>query len=251
MTVGTDYADDLKQELLTEMADNFFSRRCRLDERLKNFVGLQEKVARQGRLALSRWRTFRALLLDAPETDSFLESLGFVPQKLLAFPEKDAVGPHLRHPLALTAAGRYRKAVRRAYAAMRNAVETYNDGGYVSDPRQPGRKMPAPGYNLLHSVAESINDEVQAVNASQCPSDMLRFSRSLDPGRLEQEGACGSIGNFSGLNDDLAYKPLDPQTFDVPHLPTPPPAAAVAERLAALADAVRQSDPKAADAALG
>lgn len=44
MAIGSDYADELKTEVLTEMADNFFSRRCRLDERLENFASLLERV---------------------------------------------------------------------------------------------------------------------------------------------------------------------------------------------------------------
>lgn len=247
MAIGSDYADDLKNEVLSEMADNFFSRRCRLDERLENFASLLERVKRRATPAVDAVQNLRRLLLCRPEADAFLQSLDIDAATLAPACQI----PARAKPLALTAAGRYRKAVLRAYTAMRNAVETYNDGGYVSDPRQPGRKMAAPGYDLLHSVAESINAEVQAVNASQCPSDMLRFSRSLDPGRLDQESACGCVGDLCGINDDLAYKPLDPATFGVPHLPTPPPLEEIEERLTTLADAVRQSDPKGADAALG
>ena len=247
MAIGSDYADDLKNEVLSEMADNFFSRRCRLDERLENFASLLERVKRRATPATDAVQNLRRLLLWHADADAFLKSLGIDAETLAPACQFPAVAK----PLALTAAGRYRKAVLRVYAVMRNAIEAYNDGGYVSDPRQPGRKMPAPGYNLLHSVAESINDEVQAVNASQCPSDLLRFSRSLDPARLDQESACGCVGDLCSLNDDLAYKPLAPATFGVPHLPTPPPAEDVEERLTALADAVRQSDPKGADAVLG
>jgi hypothetical protein len=250
MTVGSDYADDLKQELLTEMADNFFSRRCRLDERLKNFVGLQEKVARQGRLALSRWRAFRALLLDAPETDSFLESLGFAPQKLLALPEKDAVQPHLRHPLALTAAGRYRKAVLAAYEDLRRELENYNEGSYAPDPHDSRRMRRIPGYDHLMDTAREINAEVEAVNTCQCPSDVLQFTKSLDPSRQEQEAACGGIGDACSLNDSLAYTPVDIDNLDAPELPTPPPLDDIKDTLANLADCLYRQAPEAADAAL-
>jgi hypothetical protein len=152
--------------------------------------------------------------------------------------------------MALTAAGRYRKAVQRTYEAMIREISQYNEGGYTADPRQPGRMMPVPGYDHLHRVAEAINTEIDAVNAHQCPSDMIRFTKSLDPGRLEQESACGSIGDVCRLNNELAFTPLDPASFGVPRLPTPPPLADLEDTLATLADTVRQSAPKAADAVL-
>jgi len=248
MSSGSDFADDLKQEVMCEMADNFFARRCRLDERLENFEALLERVRKRAKPALRHVLALRRLLLDAPKADAFLAGLGLDPSRL-PVPEGDI--RKFSRPMALTAAGRYRKAVNRAYAAMRQEIASYNEGGYASDPRQPGRMAPIPGYDLLHSAADKINAEIEAVNASQCPSELIRFNKSLDPDRLEQEYACGSINDASRLNNDLAFVPLDPATFDVPRLPTPPPLDDLAETLNALADAVRQDNPQAADAAYG
>ncbi|UJX42186.1 hypothetical protein K9F62_05760 [Desulfovibrio sp. JY] len=250
MTVGTDYADDLKRELLTEMADNFFSRRCRLDERLESFVGLREKVARQGRLALSRWLAFRALLRDSPEADRFLEGLGFHPEKLLAIPDKDSIEVHPRHPLALTAAGRYRKAVLAAYDDLRRDLEHYNEGGYAPDPRDPRRMRRIPGYDHLIDTAREINAEIEAVNTCQCPSDMLQFTKSLDPARQEQESTCGYPGDACSLDASLSYTPLDLDALEAPALPTPPPLEEIKDNLANLADSLYRQDPDAAEAAL-
>ena len=63
MTIGSDYADDLKNEVLSEMADNFFSRRCRLDERLENFASLLERVKRRATPAVDAVQNLRRLLL--------------------------------------------------------------------------------------------------------------------------------------------------------------------------------------------
>ena len=104
---------------------------------------------------------------------------------------------------------------------------------------------------ILTEKIDKINAEIEAVNASQCHSELIRFNKSLDPDRLEQEYTCGSVSDTSRLNNDLAFVPLDPTTFDVPRLPTPPPLDDVAEALNALADAVRQDNPQAADAAYG
>jgi len=253
MTVGTDYADDLKRELLTEMADNFFSRRRRLDERLEAFPGLREKVARQGALALARWRAFRALLLGSEAGDRFLAGLGFDLPALDAFPQQPDIRPRLRRPLGLTAAGRYRKAVLAAYDDLRQELENYNEGGYAPDPRDPRRMGRIPGYEHLVSTANALNEEIAAVNACQCPTDVLQFTKSLDPVRQEQEHACGGIDMAGAcrLDAELAFKPIAPASLDAPCLPTPPPLDDVKSALAALADQLHAATPTAAAKALG
>ncbi|KHK01384.1 hypothetical protein [Desulfovibrio sp. TomC] len=244
MTIGSEFADDLKHEVLCEMADSFFSRRCRLDERLENFESLRKRVISRSAPAVDAVHTLRRLLLDHPGADAFLASLGLDPA---ALPPVKQLRPIAR-PMALTAAGRYRKAVRRAYETMQREIKQYNDGGYTADPRQPGRMMPVPGYDLLHSVAEKINAEIEAINACQSPSDMLRFTKSLDPAGLEQASACGVVGDACRINDELAFTRLDPDHFGVPHLPTPPAPDAMEALLDELADNVRASDPNKADA---
>lgn len=250
MAVGSDYADDLKQELLTEMADNFFSRRRHLDERLEGFAAMRDKVARQGQLALARWRAFRALLLGGERADAFLAGLGYDPAALAASGDKGALRPRIRPALALTAAGRYRRTVRNAYENLRRELELYNDGTYVPDPRDPRRKARVPGFHHLMETVEKLNAEIAAVNTCQCPSDMLRFTKSLDPQRQEQEHTCGGAGDGCRLDNDLAYACLDASGLGVPALPTPPPLEAVADSLDALADALYRDDPAGAKAAL-
>ncbi|WP_300162891.1 hypothetical protein [Solidesulfovibrio sp.] len=250
MTVGNDYADDLKQELLTEMADNFFSRRRRLDERLEAFAGTREKVARQGTLALARWRAFRKLLLDSAQADLFLASLGYDVERLLAFGDKDVLTPRIRTAFGFTAAGRYRRTVRAAYEDLRNELELYNDGSFVPDPHDPRRKARVPGFCHLMETAQKLNEEIASVNSCQCPSDMLRFTSSLDPDRQEQEHACGGIGDACRLDEALAYTCLDISCLDVPVLPTPPTLDTVSDTLDALADALCQADPAGVKAAM-
>lgn len=238
-----DFSENLKQELLTEMADNFFSRRRHLEERLESFTGMREKVARQGELALARWRAFRKFLLDSAQADLFLSSLGYDVATLTAFPDKGVLSPHIRKALAFTTAGRYRRTAREAYEDLRRELERYNDGAYVPDPHDPRRKARVPGFTHLMETATSLNAEIADVNSCQCPSDMLRFTKSLDPERLEQERACGCIGNACLLNEELAYDSLDLSQLNVPVLPTPPPLDAVSDTLDALTDALYQADP--------
>lgn len=249
--IDSGYADDLKHELLTEMAENFFSRRKRLDERLEAFAVMRERVARRGEPCLARWLAFRKLLLGDAAADRFLTGLGFGVESLLARPHPGRASCGSRILLALTGAGRYRKTVLRCYEALRRCLEEYNEGGYAPDPLEPRRMRRIPGYEHLLVEAQAINEEIAAVNACQCPSDMLQFTKSLDPARQEQEHACGGIGiSVCGLDQELAYVPLDLASLEAPDLPTPPPLADVEDELTDLADRLYEADPQAAKAAL-
>ena len=252
MAIDSEYADDLKRELLTEMADNFFSRRRRLDERLEAFATLRERVAHRGELALAHWRAFRDLLLAGEVADAFLAGLGFDVSALLALPSRATVSWRIRRPLALTAAGRYRKAVLRLYAKLRQELEDYNEGGYAPDPRNPRRMGRIPGYDHLLVVARDLNTEIEAVNTSQSPLELLEYCKSLDPARLEQESACGGLvqGESYRLNQELAFAPIDLDNLGAPYLPTPSPLTTVEDALAALADRLSEADPKGTAAAL-
>jgi hypothetical protein len=252
MAVGSEYAEDLKRELLTEMADNFFSRRRRLDDRLEAFVVLRERVAHRGELALALWRAFRELLLAGDVADAFLAGLGFDVAVLAALPVKAAVAGRIRRPLALTGAGRYRKAVLRLYEKLRQELADYNEGGYAPDPRDPRRMGRIPGHDQLLSVARDLNTEIEAVNTTQSPTALLQYCKGLDPVRLEQESTCGCLagGEPCCLNQDLAFRSIDLAGLGAPYLPTPPPPEAMEETLTELAGRLYAADPGAALAAL-
>lgn len=249
--IDSGYADDLKHELLTEMAENFFSRRKRLDERLEAFATLRDRVAKRGGPCLARWLDFRRLLLGDAAADRFLAGLGFDVAALVSRPHPGRISEGFRAPLALTGAGRYRKAVLRCYEILRRELEAYNEGGYAPDPLDSRRKRRIPGYAHLIAEALALDEEITAVNACQCPSDMLQFTKALDPVRQEQEHACGGVGGcMGGLDQALSYAPLDLASLEAPELPTPPPLSAVEADLADLADRLYAAHPQAAKAAL-
>lgn len=252
MARDNEYGEDLKRELLTEMAENFFARRRALDARLERFAVLRAKVVRQGLLALTRWRDFRALLGDGPEADRFLSGIGFDPQALAAQPGLDGVHFRPRRSLALTAARRYRKTVLDFYDGLHRNLTAYNYGGYVPDEQDVRRMRLQPSYDMLLHAANELNAAIDEVNASQTPSDVIRFAKELDPERQAQESACGGTmeGGACRLDVELAYRPIAVEALGAPYLPTPPPLEAVRDSLAELADHVYQSDPAAAKAVL-
>ena len=119
-------------------------------------------------------------------------------------------------------------------------------------PREPRRMRRIPGYDFLQSVARDLNAEIAAVNASQTPSDVVRFTKSLDPGLQEQEHVCGGIamGGSMNLDRELSFRPIDTNALGAPLLPTPPPLETIADELSALAERLHAANPALAAAAL-
>ena len=95
--------------------------------------------------------------------------------------------------------------------------------------------------------------EKRASAGASSTADMARVkarSQAATSSRLEQESACGCIGDACTLNESLAYTPLDLDALDAPGLPTPPPLEEIRDTLAALADRLYRDHPDAALAAL-
>ena len=70
----------------------------------------------------------RRLLLGDAAADKFLAGLGFDVAALVSRPHLGRISEGFRAPLALTGAGRYRKAVLRWYELLRRELEAWDHG---------------------------------------------------------------------------------------------------------------------------
>jgi len=218
------FMDEFYNETMSEMAGNFFSRRRELESRLEGFGRLASEVRSCGLKALRRWKTFGMLLLGDAGMLEFLRQARV--EADLVPPLAAASGEPWRFkPLfALTAHGRYRKSVRYAYQAMRQATQDYIEGAYGTDPKNPKKRIILPNYAGLKTLAETINKEVDAVNTAQCPSTVLAYAKSMDPSAAEKEAVTGGLTgeNICKIDEDMAFKRVDFQGLGLPDLPPLP-----------------------------
>lgn len=233
-----DFSDEFYNETMAEMAGTFFSRRKELESRLENFTRITAEVREVASKALRRWRTFFTLLVDERAALDFCRESGVDARHI---PPLAASGGGLwsfRLPFAFTEAGRYRKSVRHAYQAMRQATLDYADGCYGSDPKNPRKKILLPNYCALKNLAEKINHEIKEVNNGQTPSTVLAYAKSLDPGEGEREDIMGGLAgeDVVKLDREMAFTPIDFNSLDLPELPAPPALEEVRDRLDALSD---------------
>jgi len=242
------FADDLRSEVMTEMAENFFSRRVQLEQRIDHFHMMATKLRPVGMAALKRWRTLFRLLLGGEKARAHLASFGGDPDALLSFSIQGGELEPVKAPLALTSRGRYEKTVLRCHEALREAAMRYNEGGYVVDSFDPRKKRHTPGFADVEKECFAVNAEICAVNDDQSPYCVLNFAKSLDPGRALQESAAGAVidGDVTRINKELAFLPVIFEDLGLPEIPTPPPVDEVREKTRRLCRELFDEDPDAA-----
>jgi len=235
MPGNKNFFDALYNETMSEMAENFFGRRRDIEARLEGFARIALEVRTLGVRAIRRWKTVITLLVDEAAVQDFCSQAGIDASGVPALAAAEDCW-RFRLPLALTRSGRYRKSVRYAYQAMRQATLDYLEGAYGTDPGNPLRKIQLPNYAMVKDLAETINAEVSAVNCCQSPSSVLAYAKSLDPAALDRENVAGGFtGEDMGKIDrDLCFTPVNFAALALPALPKPPPLEEVRSRLDAL-----------------
>jgi len=252
MASRDDFFGEFYTEAMTEMAENFFTRRKEVEARLEGFNRLADAVRSAGVHALRRWKTFFVLLLDTGRAQEFLRQAGADVPGLPGMAAGAGEPWRFKPPFAWTARGRYRKSVAYAYRAAMEATREYLEGCYDRDPRNPMKMRLLPNYATLKSLAETINKEVAAVNTGQTPTAVLCYAKSLDPTELTREAVTGGLmgENFCKLDQDMAFKPIDFAALNLPELLLPKPLEEVEDALDTLSAAIHDSRPDEAGRAL-
>ncbi len=205
-----DFANQLQQEVVTDMAASYFGDRKNLDDMIVVFNSMVEEFrAQEPRLFQAAARLHR-LLLDRQTARDFYIALDIVPS---CIPFTDEVPRPFFDtlPLSLTGTGRYKRCIYRAYDLFQKVADEYLNGQYYDDPEMKGRKRLTVHYLRLKALAEHINEEVVRVNESISPSGALRYVRAMDPVQVERENMIGQacLIEGCGLDADLKFSPID------------------------------------------
>ena len=230
-----DFVDGLKSEVMTTMAEDFFSARKKLDDMLERFEKRAVQVRAQLHETVRLGRVLHTLLVDEQTVRAFYRTIGSDAEPFLrVFAAEEDTGPdrmYCRH--AFTARGKF---VRTAYAAYRDfqkAAIEYLDGHYENDPERKGRKRMTPNRGQLLQAAIVINEEVEQVNRNRSPACALEFMGSLDPEhRQKQKVAGATLNGFAcDFDEKMAFAPLDFEDYELPELPELPRARHVSKEV--------------------
>ncbi|WP_027178622.1 hypothetical protein [Maridesulfovibrio bastinii] len=218
-----DLSDALNDEVMTEVADNFFGTRKRLDDAFEFF---DEKVERL-RLKLEKVYVSASYLRCLCITDdNFIKFWKYINVEGDAFSEIreypcSSLNP--KHQFSFTAKGEYNKYFLESYEILYTAVNDYMVGSYVDSQKNDGRKILTVNRTDLLELSININNSVRKVNGDVSPSGVLQFTKSLKPDEVEKEkiGACVG-GKCDSFDTAMKFKEIEFENLSLPSFPDLP-----------------------------
>lgn len=219
------FADNLADEVLTEMADNFFGSRREMDEQIEVFNKLVRELAKLQAQVERFAEILHFVLLGEEGAAAFYESVGLDPATLPLCLEC-TIPPQMESvPFAFTKEGRFGKIVVHAYRNMCDCVEDYLHGHEYADPGEPRRKRISVHYLALQRREKLLNKQIEKLNSQSSVSCTLQYVRGLDPANLEREKIAGAPVCVDPLTMDAEFKydMLDLDKEGLKNFPTMPP----------------------------
>jgi len=219
-----EFADQLQQEVVSDMAETYFGARKDLEQMIEAFGRWVEELRTHGPKLFQAAARLHRLLLDKDTARDFYIALDVVPS-CIPFPDEPPRPFFDKLPMALTLLGRYERCVFRAYDLFHLAADEYLNGRYFDDPEHKGRKRLTVHYLRLKALAEHLNGEIEKVNRRPV-CNALQYVKSMDPVKLQHERLMGDLecGGAEALNRDLLFAPIDfdglglPVVQDLPSL---------------------------------
>ncbi|MGE4505186.1 MAG: hypothetical protein AB7D51_07545 [Desulfovibrionaceae bacterium] len=225
-----DFAAGLVDEVLGEMAENFFGARRRMDRLLEEYARLAGMLRSMEAEVKERARMLHFLFGSAERAALFYEAIGVDPADLpfclgCATPPQGG-----KIPFALTLRGRFTRMVERTYEELRLAADGCMHGRHERSAEHPGRMVLTLNHDQLQRFAEGINAAVERMNREMSASCVLRYARDFaDPTAAERERVTGAVcgpdgkdGSY-GLDQEFAYRPVDWEEEGFARFPDLPP----------------------------
>lgn len=211
-----DFADQLQQDVISDMARSYFGARKDLDDMMVAFNQLVTEFKAMIPKLSQAAAGLHHLLLDRQIARDFYIYLDIMPS-CIPFTD-DVPKPFFKSlPFAFTGQARFMRSVFKAYTVFQETADEYLNGLYFTDPDQ-GKKRLTVHYIRLKALAEHINGEVERINSSRSPSGTLRYVKGMDPVQMGREKILGEACLIEGcsLDRDLAFVPLDFKVLGLP-----------------------------------
>lgn len=222
MSPHYDFSEPMVEEVLTDLADNFFSSRKELDDMIDIFysylIKLREKEAELAeRAGFLNW-----LLINGSTVSGFYELLGMNPPAFLTaesrLPDRKIIPEEI--PFAFTAKGEFVKTVIWAYNALQKACQGHMNG-YPEDTDRDSREI---YYKMMLKMSMLINKKIADINTGMSPYSVLGFARKFNPeARVKECVAGATLGGYAcSIDSKLAYQPIDFESLNLKTYPELP-----------------------------
>lgn len=242
-----DFSDSLVEEGLREAADNFFSRRVRLEEDIDILHDMAADLKKFEQHVRNYENTFLYLILRG-RTDlieELYQRLGVEAGEEDVQMKQDQVRlEFLRIPSAFTLRVRYRKLLLASYGLFHNVIDEYYHGRIHSPHAHPRKKIRSVSYDQLRNFAREINERIRAMNKHSRTSDVLQFSKKLDVDRMDKERITDSGIEYT-LDKEMEFSEIEFTHLGLRRFPKLPPPGRVRGELQQFSSEVFEQDPQA------
>ncbi|CCO24470.1 hypothetical protein [Maridesulfovibrio hydrothermalis] len=210
-----DLSDALTDEVLSDMADSFFGARIDIDEALEYFDMVSKQLAGKLNKVHRTCALLDKLCLREGGQKEFWLSCGIDAGEFV-YPEgTECISFESRPSFSISSKAEYIKWFGIVYDMLSLAIEDYMHGIYRDDGR--GRKVRSANRDDFFRMAEEINIKIEKVNSNAAPSEVLKFTKSLNPSAMEKENIAGCVGpQCKVIDNELAFKVVAIKDFDFP-----------------------------------
>jgi hypothetical protein len=242
MKPPNDLSDALVEEVMCDMAENFFGSRVEIDDMLELFEEYVVELKKNAEGVSLRAGLLNSLLIDSKTIAQFYSNLKVDPQNLTdknTYSEK--VLPD-KLPISITEKGEFTKLFLFAYESLQKACREYardnNFTCYNNDSEDEEKQ--SVNYALLLNMSQVINEKIKKVN-ERSTICTLQYTRQFKPETIEKEHIAGTglsdIG-CDNLERNMKFKPLDFDSYNVEKYPELPKVDTVKSDITAFAKKV-------------
>lgn len=217
-----DLSEVLTDEVLSDMAETFFGARIDIDEALEFFHAVSEQLHGKLYSVFSACALIEKVCLGRQGYDDFWLSTG-ISRDMFYYPAGVQCASLVSGPsFSFTTKGEYIKWFNISYELLAHHVTDYMHGIYRDD--GTGRKVRSANREDFFRMAEEINIKIEKVNKNISASDVLKFTKSLDPAEVKKENIAGCVGpQCKAIDEEMAFTVITLKDIDFPFFPDLPP----------------------------
>ncbi len=239
-----DLACILTEEVIADMADNFFGSRKQLEDTIALFYQYIEALQQKAETVRTKAAFLNWLLTGTSSSEAGDFYRAIQAEIFAAVPpvfSEECIPENF--PVAFTLKGRYIGMAEEAYRALKRSCDEYMNGG------DHFREQPEEAYyRLVCHMAEMINADICKINAECKPSQVLQSFKQFSAENEAKEYVTGSAsfyGDSSSMNRKLAFSEIDFKALPIETFPELPSPGAVESRLAGWCKKVYSRNPEA------
>lgn len=216
-----DFSDSLTDEVLSEMADSFFGARVDVDDSLDYFHQVSELLHKKLYGIYRVCVLLEKICLGRKGFDDFWISAG-LDRARFHYPAGVVCAGLVESPsFSFTRKGEYIKWFVITYEMLAYRIEDYMHGSYKND--EKGRKVRTANRDDFFNMANEINIKIEKVNRNVTASDVLKFTKSLDPENMLKEDIAGCVGpQCKVIDDEMAFTVITIKDIEFPEFPDLP-----------------------------